>query len=137
MYLSEIKVKQFMQPLETLVSKETKIWKAWLVMKNSDSDFIGVEENSNLIGAVSFRDLQIASSLSGNERSEVFEVMELFNDSISPDASIEQAVEVMQNNKSHYVMVKQNGSAIGFFTCFDLIKAINSISSDKEVVQPA
>ncbi len=93
-----------------------KVWTAWRMMKAEGCQFLAVEENNNIIGTLCHRDLQLASSLPGNERTEVFDVMEMDFLSVLKGDSVIDVIELLKKTNSYCAHVVDKTELVGFFS---------------------
>jgi len=75
-----------------------------------------VDQENNFIGIVYMKDIM-------NKKGKIVEFVVKGAPSISPESSLEEALEIMSNNKSRWVAVCDKGKLIGVITLQKIIEA--------------
>jgi CBS domain-containing protein len=114
-------IREIMTDEVECVTLQDNVFEIATKMKNYDTGFIPVVEGKKLIGVVTDRDLVIrgyAEKRSGS--ASVKEVMTEQVDTVSPDATIDEAAKLMAQSKVRRLPVVENGELIGVIAIGDL-----------------
>lgn len=103
------------------VTLKDNVYEAAVKMKQEDTGFIPVVEGNKLIGVLTDRDLVIRGFAAKKEGSTA--IKEVMSDrvvSISPEASVDEAVKLMSKEQIRRLPVVENGDLIGIVSIGDL-----------------
>ncbi|MFC5407547.1 CBS domain-containing protein [Cohnella soli] len=106
--------------LKTVTAKET-IFDIAMLMKNNDIGFVPVVEGNKLKGVVTDRDLVVRGY--ANKQSDSVSAAEVMSDNIaviSPDTSIDDAAQLMFDQKVRRLPVVEKGGLVGVVALADL-----------------
>lgn len=116
-----VTIRQIMtKDCETVTLKDN-IYEVAVLMKKHDIGFVPVVEGRRLIGVITDRDLVIrgyAEKRSGS--TSVEEVMTRNVETISPDATVEEAAKLMARHQIRRLPVVENGELVGVVAIGDL-----------------
>ncbi len=120
-----MKVKEIMKPViktsvDSTVSDAAKI----MDMKNIGS--LPIEENGNLIGIITERDIlrKIVAKGRNPEETSVRDIMSSPLITIGPEEGIEEANSIMSRNRIRRLAVESNGKIVGIITLRDVSNSL-------------
>lgn len=124
------KVRELMSTDVVTVGLQDNIYEIAVKMKQNDIGFIPVVDGRKLIGVVTDRDLVIrgyAEKKSGSAA--VDEVMSTGIATVSPEATVDEAADIMAREKVRRLPVVENGELVGVLAIGDL--AVRSSFEDE------
>ena len=121
-----------MQPVCLLLKKNIKAWEAWREMKNSGACLAPVLDGERVVGFVTARDLQVVSNLSGNERTEMFEVMDTEVPVVGPQTTLFMAMSLMKERQAQCLVVMRDEQVAGFVSWLDVLNAMDKLKVIEE-----
>jgi CBS domain-containing protein len=110
------------------VSPEDSVYAALVLMADKNVGALVVTKEDNLVGIISERDYARKVVLQGKSSRETFvrETMTSEPISVTPEQSIEECMEIMNNRHIRHLPVLAKGKLIGMITIRDTIKAVIS-----------
>jgi CBS domain-containing membrane protein len=131
------RVRDFMMSSVTTVPRESSLLDAALTMRRSAIRHLPVVDGERLVGILTERDIQRASpsllsDITQEEYNAIFENTPvervMFRDpvTVSPDASIRDAVSLIQDHKVGCLPVVEAGRLVGIVTRSDLLSILLS-----------
>jgi CBS domain-containing membrane protein len=132
------RVRDFMMSSVTTVPRESSLLDAALTMRRSAIRHLPVVDGERLVGILTERDIQRASpsllsDITQEEYNAIFENTPvervMFRDpvTVSPDASIRDAVSLIQDHKVGCLPVVEAGRLVGIVTRSDLLSILLSL----------
>lgn len=112
-------VSDIMHPLGEGIASNATLSEAAVKMRDLQTDFLPVNEDSKLVGIVTDRDIVTRGVVSGRDSNRILvsEVMTLYIETISSDAIIAEAAQKMRENPlQRLIVVDRDGSYVGVLT---------------------
>lgn len=119
---SNIKVSEVMSSEVESVSRITKIADAARTMRDSNVGFLPVVDNGKLVGVITDRDITVRVVAEGRDPAAT-PVDRFYTPgpiTIGPDASVEQAAELMGREQIRRLLVIENGNIVGVLSLGDV-----------------
>ena len=99
------------------------------IMSNNDIGLVAVEDNNNIIGVITDRDLVIGPVVDDSKKIEDFITKDIV--SLKEDDDIDDALITMKENKVKRLLITDdNGNYTGVLSIFDLLDS----KKDKEII---
>ncbi len=117
-----MKVKEIMTKDMVVAYPDTTLEAASSMMRNYDIGFLPVEKDNDFVGVITDRDIVIrALALGKNEKEKVEPYMTNYIISITSDASIEEALELMSEERVKRLLVEEDKKIIGLISLSDIL----------------
>lgn len=115
-------VRDCMTPRPTTIQAAQSIQSAAKTMRECDVGAVPVMVEDRLVGILTDRDIVVRGVATGMEleNHQVQEVMSLEPKTVTPDASFEEAAEIMSEAKVRRLPVAEDGKLIGLISLGDL-----------------
>mgnify|MGYP001573803317 CR=1 FL=1 len=122
------KISKFMTASPHTIGNDIPLKKALEVMRTNGIRHLPVQAGGHLVGMITDRDIKLASSFQGAAELKVDDVMSPDPYTVSPDAALDQVVEVMAERKyGSAVVYQENGKVVGIFTAVDGLRVLADI----------
>ena len=123
-----MKVKELMTPNPTVVKPEDTAAQAATLMKQEDCGALPVVQNGKLVGIITDRDIVVRAVAAGKDprSTKISEIMSSDPDTISPDASDDQAEKLMAKSQVRRLPVVENGKLVGILVTAQLARRGNT-----------
>ncbi|ASS89332.1 MAG: CBS domain-containing protein [Bacillaceae bacterium] len=123
------KIRDIMSSNVISVSSNQTVQEAAQLMRQHNVGAIPVADNGQLKGIITDRDITLRSTAQGkNESTTVAEVMSTNPVCCSPDASLQEAAQIMAQNQIRRLPVVENNQVVGMVALGDL--ATNKTSDE-------
>ncbi len=120
-----MKVKEIMTKDMVVAYPNTTLEAASSMMRNYDIGFLPVEKEDDFVGVITDRDIVIrALALGKNSKDEVEPYMTNYIISISSEASIEEALELMSEERVKRLLVEEDKKIIGLLSLSDILNVV-------------
>ena len=136
-----MKVKELMTPNPTVVKPEDTAAQAATLMKQEDCGALPVVANGKLVGIITDRDIVVRAVAAGKDprSTKISEIMSSDPDTISPDASDDDAEKLMAKSQVRRLPVVENGKLVGILVTAQLARRGNTDElgeTIKEISEP-
>ena len=122
---ASLKVEEFTSPNPITANIDSGLKELLDVMSKNSIRHLPVEENGELVGILSQRDVKVALSLDQHIRLTAADVMNPEPFSVSVDTTIEDAALEMSKRKiGSAIVMDTNGKTYGIFTSTDALNAL-------------
>ncbi|WP_270172046.1 CBS domain-containing protein [Paenibacillus sp. SYP-B4298] len=123
-------VKEIMTTDCITATPQDNLYELAVMMKNNDIGFVPIVEGKKLMGVVTDRDLVIRGLAEKHAGStEVAKVISSEVQTIAPEASVDEASEVMARHQIRRLPVVENGDLLGIVAIGDM--AVRDIFADE------
>jgi CBS domain-containing protein len=129
---SKIAISHFMTTNIKSIQADSSIKKASQIMYEKHIPSLLVEENNNIVGIITYRDIAIALAIYENKPiSQIKEIMSSPVISVNSDSSILNAVEIMIEKRIHELPVIDDGNIRGIISSTDLIVLLSMLNEEQ------
>ena len=132
----KMKIEEIMNKNIVVSDKNEKVWEVAKKMKEYNIGFLPIVDNSKIIGVVTDRDIVINSISNQNDKNETIEnYMNKNIVSINSDSDINNALNLMTQNKIKRLIVTDDKKVVGVLSLADILttnlnnEILNSIKS--------
>ncbi|HEY9900064.1 MAG TPA: CBS domain-containing protein [Pantanalinema sp.] len=126
-----MKINQFMSKNIVKVTSITMVPEVAQKMRMENIGVIPVEENGQLVGVVTDRDIAIHAVAKGEVNQAVKGIMSKSLVTVGPNTSVEEAIQTMLQNNVRRLPVTENGHLVGMVSLEDLTEA----GSDQDLLK--
>lgn len=127
-----MKVKDIMSKSMVTAHTHNKISEVSRMMKEYDIGFIPIEDNNDFIGVITDRDIVIRAIAKGTNCDDTIDkYITNYIISISSDADIEEALELMSEEKIKRLLVEDKRKIVGILSLSDIL----SIQNDNYILE--
>lgn len=117
-----MKVKDIMSKSMVTANINNKISEVSHMMKEYDIGFIPIEDNGDFIGVITDRDIVIRALAKGvSVDEEIDKYITHYITSISSDADIDEALELMSEEKIKRLLVEEKRQIVGILSLSDIL----------------
>lgn len=123
----DLRVKRIMRPNPPTIPASATVLQAARVMEKQDSSYIFVKSKKGIVGVVTERDItrRVVGKRAPPAKTKVGAVMTSPMIVVSPEAKVEDALNVMSSNKVRMLPVMDNRAALaGLVSVSDIAKAL-------------
>ena len=132
------KVQDFMTPNPVVVKKDVKIQDALSLMRKESIRHLPVtNENNELVGVITDRDIKCASAFEQADHMKVSDLMILKPYAVESVVSLRNVALYMAENRLGCALVLRNGQLAGIFTVEDGLRALGEMLQDSEQASAA
>lgn len=129
---SKIAISHFMTTNIKSIQADSSIKKTSQIMYEKHIPSLLVEENNNIVGIITYRDIAIALAIYENKPiSQIKEIMSSPVVSVNSDSSILNAVEIMIEKRIHELPVIDDGNIRGIISSTDLIVLLSMLNEEQ------
>lgn len=129
---SKIAISHFMTTNIKSIQADSSIKKTSQIMYEKHIPSLLVEENNNIVGIITYRDIAIALAIYENKPiSQIKEIMSSPVISVNSDSSILNAVEIMIEKRIHELPVIDDGNIRGIISSTDLIVLLSMLNEEQ------
>ncbi|MEO6714015.1 MAG: CBS domain-containing protein [Mycobacteriales bacterium] len=117
------------------VTPDSSAMDAAIAMRDNNIGPVLVVENNEICGILTDRDITVEAVASGKDLSttKVIDLCTANVQTVSPDTSIEDAVQLMQDHSIRRLPVVENGAPVGIVSLGDLTVDIDAASAGKMI----
>jgi acetoin utilization protein AcuB len=126
-------ISKYMTTTPRTVGGDTSLAEAARLMRESGIRHLPVVDGDKLYGIITERDVSFVESFNDvdAERITVSEAMREKPYTVAPDASLDEVVATMAEQKYGSAVIVQNGHVVGVFTTVDACRALSELLSTR------
>ena len=139
-WLDRVLVRQYMTTEPQTLNVSQSLLEAVLLLRQSSLKHIPIVEDGHLVGILTDRDVELAAPyrltpLTEEEYNRVFEstpvgkVMTKNPLSISPDAPLQEAVDLLNEKRLGCLPVMEEGKLVGIITVTDMLRVLQDFNA--------
>ncbi len=123
------KMQKYMTTTPFTIGQEQSIAKAQEIMKQHSIRHLPVLHAGKVVGLISERDIQLVETLKDVDPNTVLVGDAMSQDpyTVHPDASLDEVVETMAENKYGSAIVIDNDKVVGIFTTIDALITLSDL----------